>query len=47
MKEDVIEALNWLHSLMQELESMKVELPMGDYNYVYHIIESIREGNED
>lgn len=39
-------ALEWLHSLFQELEDMNVELPMGDYHYVYWIIESVRDGIE-
>ena len=39
---DKIEKLNWLHSLMQELEDDGVVLPMGDYMEVYDIIETIR-----
>jgi hypothetical protein len=35
--------LEWLHSLMQELEGAGVELPMGDYGDVYRIIEEARE----
>lgn len=35
--------LNWLHSLFQELESQGVELPMGDYLYVYTILEKARD----
>ena len=40
MTEDEI---NWLHSLFQELESQGVQLPMGDYLYVYTILENERE----
>jgi hypothetical protein len=39
---DVV-ALDWLHSLFQELEDQGVELPMGDYHYVYGLIENIRD----
>lgn len=39
-------ALDWLHSLFQELEDMHLELPMGDYHYVYWLIESIRDGKD-
>lgn len=35
--------LEWLHSLVQELENAGVELPMGDYGDVYDIIETVRE----
>lgn len=35
--------LDWLHSLIQELEHQGIELPMGDYNEVYGIIEDVRE----
>lgn len=35
--------IEWLHSLMQELENSGVELPMGDYAEVYDIIEGVRE----
>jgi hypothetical protein len=39
--------LNWLHSLFQEMESQGVELPMGDYLYVYTILENARDGEEE
>lgn len=39
-------ALDWLHSLFQELEMTDVVLPMGDYHYVYWLIESIRDGKD-
>ena len=42
----ISESLNWLHSLMQELEDANVELPMGDFNDVYGIIEDAREAIE-
>jgi hypothetical protein len=35
--------LEWLHALFQELENAGVELPMGDYEYVYGIIEEMRD----
>lgn len=41
------ESLNWLHSLLQELESQGVALPMGDYNYAYGLIESVRDNLTD
>lgn len=37
------ERLDWLHSLIQELENADVELPMGDFLGVYEIIEDARE----
>lgn len=43
MTDRQIEQLNWLHSLVQELESEGVELPMGDYGIVYSIIEGLRD----
>jgi hypothetical protein len=38
-----IEQLDFVHSLIQELESNKIELPMGDYGLVYDYIEGARE----
>lgn len=38
-----IENLNWLRSLIQELHDDNVELPMGDYDIVYDMIEDVRE----
>lgn len=38
--------LDWLHSLVQELEAQGVELPMGDYGTVYAILETLRDGAE-
>jgi hypothetical protein len=35
--------IEWLHSLIQELEGLDVELPMGDYMEVYEIIETLRD----
>lgn len=35
--------IEWLHSLMQELEDTGAALPMGDYAEVYEIIEAVRE----
>lgn len=41
------ESLNWLHSLIQELEREGVTLPMGDYNYAYGLIENVRDNLTD
>ena len=41
--EKYIETLNWLRSLIQELHDDNVELPMGDYDIVYDMIEDVRE----
>ena len=38
-----IEQINFVHSLIQELESSGVVLPMGDYNLVYDYIEGARD----
>ena len=41
------ESLNWIHSLLQELESQGVALPMGDYTYAYGLIENVRDNLTD
>lgn len=41
------ESLNWLHSLLQELEREGVTLPMGDYNYAFGLIEDVRDNLTD
>ena len=41
------ESLNWLHSLIQELELEGVTLPMGDYNYAFGLIEDVRDNLTD
>lgn len=41
------ESLNWIHSLLQELESQDVALPMGDYTYAYGLIENVRDNLTD
>jgi hypothetical protein len=38
-----VEHVDWLHSLMQELENNDIELPIGDYYSVYEVLESLRE----
>jgi hypothetical protein len=38
-----IEQVEFVHSLIQELEDKGVELPMGDYNLVYDYIEGARD----
>lgn len=38
-----IEQINFVHSLIQELENKGVELPMGDYNLIYDYIEGARD----
>ena len=38
-----IEQINFVHSLIQELESSGVVLPMGDYSLVYYYIEGARD----
>lgn len=37
-----IEQIEFVHSLIQELENKGVELPMGDYNLIYDYIEGAR-----
>ena len=39
--------LEWLHALFQGLENMGVELPMGDYTYVYSLLEEMRGEAEE
>ena len=36
------EKINYLHSLFQEMEDQNINLPMGNYNLVYDILEDIR-----
>jgi hypothetical protein len=38
-----IEQIEFIHSLIQELENKGVELPMGDYNLIYDYIEGARD----
>lgn len=38
-----IKQINFVHSLIQELESSGVVLPMGDYSLVYDYIEGARD----
>lgn len=40
---DMVERLNNVHCIIQELENAAVELPTGDYDYVYRAIEEARE----
>jgi hypothetical protein len=39
--------LEWLHCLFQELENMGVVLPIGDYMYVYSLLEEMRGTAEE
>jgi hypothetical protein len=41
--DNMAERLNWLHCNVQELQQRGVEMPMGDYDDVYSIIEDARE----
>jgi hypothetical protein len=43
---DVSEKLNFIHCLFQEMEELRISLPMGDYTLVYDIIEDIRDDYE-
>jgi hypothetical protein len=38
-----IEQIEFVHSLIQELENKGIELPMGDYNLIYDYIEGARD----
>ena len=38
-----VQGLEWVHSLLQELEKEGVELPMGDYGVAYKAVEDARE----
>lgn len=42
-KQNIFEKLEFLHCLFQELEDLKIALPMGDYSLVYDIIEDMRD----
>ncbi len=37
------EKANYVHCVFQELESLGIALPIGDYNLVYSYLEEIRE----
>jgi len=37
------ENLNYVHCVFQELEGMGIELPMGDYDMVYKMLEEARD----
>ena len=39
----VVQGLEWVHSLLQELENEGVALPMGDYNVALAFVENARE----
>lgn len=38
-----INSIDYIHSLFQEMEDMYIDLPMGDYNLIYDMLESVRE----
>jgi hypothetical protein len=37
------EKINYVHCVFQELETLGISLPMGDYNLMYSYLEDIRE----
>lgn len=37
------EKINYIHCLFQEMEDKNINLPMGDYNLVYDVLEEIRD----
>ena len=37
------EKTNYVHCVFQELETLNISLPMGDYNLMYSYLEEIRE----
>ena len=37
------EKINYVHCVFQELETLNISLPMGDYNLMYSYLEEIRE----
>lgn len=41
------EQLNNIHCVFQELENVGVELPMGDYQQIYLVLEEARDIHED
>lgn len=41
-----IDRIEYIHCIFQELENLKIGLPMGGYMLVYDILEEIREDLE-
>lgn len=41
--EQLEEKLNYVHCVFQELETMGINLPIGDYNLCYSYLEEARE----
>jgi len=41
--EKLEEKINYVHIVFQELESMAISLPIGDYNLCYSYLEEARE----
>jgi hypothetical protein len=37
------EKINYVHCVFQELETLNISLPMGDYNLMYSYLEEVRE----
>ena len=37
------EKINYVHCVFQELETLGISLPMGDYDLMYSYLEEIRE----
>ena len=44
--DNIVEKLNYIHSVFQELEGQGISLPMGDFNLMYDILEDIRDDFE-
>ena len=42
-KQTLMEHLNYVHCVLQELENIGIELPMGDYGVVYRMVEEARD----
>jgi hypothetical protein len=38
-----IEQIDFVHCLVQELENLNIDLPMGDYRLIYDYLEGARE----
>lgn len=45
-RDNLVEKINYIHCVFQELQDRGIDLPMGDYNLMYDILEDIREDFE-
>lgn len=43
---DAVDGLTFIHCVFQELQDNNIALPMGDYNLMYDILESVRDDLE-